>query len=68
MIRAVGERIAEEDAEDLRHLVQIEQELKRAWEVAIAGVRASGFTDREIGEVLGTTKQAVAKRFPRRKQ
>jgi hypothetical protein len=65
MIPKLGERIAQEDPEDLHHLLEVEQELRQAWEVAIAGIRRSGVTDRQIGEVLGTTKQAVAQRWPR---
>jgi hypothetical protein len=65
-IRVVGKRIATEDADDLRLLVQLDKELRQAWVTAIAGVRAAGFTDREIGEVLGTTRQAVEQRWPRR--
>jgi hypothetical protein len=33
--------------------------------VVIAGIRRSGFTDRQIGAVLGTTRQAVEQRWPR---
>ena len=65
MIRKLGERIAQEDPEDLRLLVELDQVLERAWGVAVAGIRRSGATDREIGEVLGTTKQAVQQRWPR---
>jgi hypothetical protein len=66
LIRVVGQRIATEDAADLRLLVQLDQELRQAWLTAVAGVRAAGFTDRQIGEALGTTRQAVEQRWPRR--
>jgi hypothetical protein len=65
LLRVVGKRIATEDPNDLRLLLQLDQELEQAWAIAVAGVRGSGFTDRQIGEVLGTTKQAVAQRWPR---
>jgi hypothetical protein len=65
LLRVVGKRIATEDPADLRMLVDLDQELEHAWAVAIAGVRATGSTDREIGRVLGTTKQAVQQRWPR---
>lgn len=65
LIKVIGKRVATEDPEDLRFLVQLEQELKQAWETAIAGIRSSGFTDREIGKELGTTRQAVEQRWPR---
>jgi hypothetical protein len=67
LMKVIGKRIATEDPDDLRHLVQLEQELRQAWGIAIAGIRASGFTDSEIGEALGTSKQAVQQRWPRRK-
>jgi hypothetical protein len=66
LIRVIGRRIATEDAPDLLLLRDLEQEVRRAWEVAVEGVRRSGATDREIGEVLGTTRQAVEQRWPRR--
>jgi hypothetical protein len=65
LVRAMGKRIAEEDPESLLLLRELEQEVRRAWQVAIEGIRHSGATDREIGEVLGTTRQAVEQRWPR---
>ena len=32
---------------------------------AVEGLRSSGFSDTEIGLVLGVTKQAVQQRWPR---
>jgi hypothetical protein len=64
-IRVIGKRIATEDVDDLLLLRALDEELRRAWQVAIEGIRRSGFTDREIGEVLGTTRQAVEQRWPR---
>jgi hypothetical protein len=65
IMRAVGKRIATEDPSDLEHLQTLETELAAIWAAAIAGQRASGFSDTEIGEALGVTKQAVQKRWPR---
>jgi hypothetical protein len=65
LIRAIGKRIATEDPPDLLLLVELEQEVRQAWQVAVAGLRRSGATDREIGQVLGTTRQAVEQRWPR---
>lgn len=65
LIRVVGKRIATEDPDDLLLLGDLEREVRQAWQVAIDGIRRSGFTDREIGEVLGTTRQAVEQRWPR---
>lgn len=66
MIRSVGRRAAEEDPGTLRHLRALDVELAAAWENAIQGLRRAGFTDTEIGRVLGTTKQAVHQRWPRK--
>jgi hypothetical protein len=65
LIRAIGKRIATEDPPDLLLLAELEQEVRHAWQIAVEGIRGSGFTDREIGEVLGTTRQAVEQRWPR---
>lgn len=65
LIRVVGKRVATEDADDLKLLLRLDEEVRQAWMSAIAGIRSSGATDRQIGEVLGTTKQAVAQRWPR---
>jgi hypothetical protein len=61
----VGKRVGTEDADDLKLLLELEQELRQAWANAVFGLRRTGFTDREIGEVLGTTRQAVEQRWPR---
>jgi hypothetical protein len=67
LVRVVGERIATEDPADLRLLFDLERDLRHAWSTAVSGIRSAGFTDREIGEVLGTTRQAVEQRWPREK-
>jgi hypothetical protein len=65
LTQALGRRIATEDPEDLLLLGELEREVRKAWQVAVEGIRHSGFTDCEIGEVLGTTRQAVEQRWPR---
>lgn len=65
LISVVGKRVATEDADDLKLLLELEQELRHAWANAILGLRRTGFTDREIGQALGTTRQAVEQRWPR---
>lgn len=65
MIRALGERVAEEDPADLRLLLRLRVELDRAMAVAVDGLRAGGHTDGDIGEVLGMSRQAVQQRWPR---
>jgi len=65
LILAVGKRVAVEDPDDLRFLSQLEHGLDQAWGLAVAGLRRSGYTDGQIGDQLGITKQAVQKRWPR---
>lgn len=36
--------------------------------LAVAGARAHGYTDGEIGRALGVTRQAIRQRFPRQDQ
>jgi hypothetical protein len=65
LIRALGQRISTEDVEDLRLLAWLDDELKEAWCVAIEGLRHTGYSDGQIGWVLGCTRQAVEQRWPR---
>lgn len=68
LIMALGKRIAEEDPEDLANLLTLDRALRQAWATAIAGLRETGYSDGEIGQVLGTTKQAVQQRWPREEE
>jgi hypothetical protein len=58
-IRAIG------DLEAVAQLDAMTGVISRALEVAVEGCRAQGHSDAEIGQVLGITRQAVWKRFPR---
>jgi hypothetical protein len=64
LIRSVGKRVATEDPDGLDCLLALQGALVEAWTIAVAGLRASGFTDRAIGEQLGVTRQAVEQRWP----
>lgn len=65
LVKSTGRRVADEDPDSLALLVYIGDTLAEAWRTAIAGLRASGFSDGEIGAELGVTKQAVQDRWPR---
>lgn len=65
MIRALGQRCADDDPDTLILLREIEAELEQAWRVAVEGMRAAGHSDRVIAGELGVTRQAVEKRWPR---
>jgi len=65
IVRALGDRLADADPSDASLLMVVERELMGAWARAVAGWRASGFSDSDIGEALDVTKQAVQKRWPR---
>jgi hypothetical protein len=62
-IAALGQRLAEEDAE-LRQLRRIEDALDAAWLEAVNGLRAHGMSDAQIGRELGVSRQAVRQRWP----
>jgi hypothetical protein len=64
-IRALGRRIAEDDPASLELLERLASALVDVTGDAVAGWRRSGFSDADIGAVLGVTKQAVAQRWPR---
>ena len=66
LVRAIGRRVGQEDATSLESLVIVERALGDAWRDAVTELRRAGTSDREIGEALGVTQQAVNKRWPRR--
>lgn len=65
LVTAIGRRVADGDPEDLPELVRVEQALAEAFRAGVAGLRAAGRSDSEIGAQLGVSKQAVAQRWPR---
>ena len=62
-IRAAGRRVAIGDVEDLPDLLSLREELDRAFDVAVAGLRAEGFSWGEIASRLGTSRQAAQQRW-----
>lgn len=65
MTRALGRRCAEGDPDSAVYLRLVGEQLERSTAEAVAGWRALGFSDAQIGRELGVTKQAVQKRWPR---
>jgi hypothetical protein len=63
-VAALGKRVATEDVDSLRLLRELDRAVERTWATAVAGLRTTGYSDREIGEQLGITRQAVQQRWP----
>ena len=63
MLRAVGERV--DDPDELDAFARLADELRQAERVAVAGLRAAGFTDGRIAAGFAVSRQAVQRRFPR---
>jgi hypothetical protein len=64
-IRSIGNRLAGEDDDGLALLQGLDDELADAWATAIAGLRRAGYSDVELGQRLGITRQAIQQRWPR---
>lgn len=65
LIRALGKRAAQSDPDTADLLRRLDAEIAAAWATAVAGWRASGFSDTDIGAALDVSKQAVQQRWPR---
>jgi hypothetical protein len=63
MVAAAGRKMRHADAEDLRELVGIRDELEAAIRDGIDGLRGDGYSWKSIGEALGTTGQAACMRY-----
>jgi transposase-like protein len=63
--RAIGNRADDGDVEDLALLLEVGEAYRRTLHRCVNGLRDAGYSDRDIGEFLGVTKQAVQQRFPR---
>jgi hypothetical protein len=64
MIGGMGRR-ASADLDALRSLVDAVDNARQILALAVDGARARGYSDGDIGQALGITRQAVWKRFPR---
>lgn len=63
ILSAAGRRVAEADIDDLAGLIALRQLVEHAITTAIGGLREAGVTWEEIGEVVGTTRQAALMRY-----
>lgn len=66
MVRAYGRRVGAGDPVDLATMIEVRDAFDEAIRAAVRGQREAGFTWREIGEGLGTTKNAALMRFRER--
>lgn len=64
VIRAHGERVARTGGEvELTELAELPAVVDAALRVAVAGLRERGLSWQNVGDALGVSKQAAAKRF-----
>jgi hypothetical protein len=63
IVAAHGRRIVAGDVECLRELVALAEEVDRATDVAVAGLRRVGYSCAEIARRLGITRQAAQQRW-----
>jgi hypothetical protein len=62
-ISAAGNRVADGDVDELRDLFALREHVDEAILEAIRGLRDTGVTWEEIGQVSGTTRQAALMRW-----
>lgn len=65
-IRAAGRRVADSDEAELAALLELREEVDRAVDVAVAGMRARGLSWTWIGQGVGMTRQAARQRWGQR--
>ena len=63
MIKAAGRRVGHADAEDLRELKALRDDVERAIGTACNGMHDDGYSWRAIGEAMGVTGQAAYMRY-----
>lgn len=63
MLTAAGRRVGDADPEDLTALLELRELVDVAILEAIRGLRNSGSTWQEIGDAVGTTRQAAIMRY-----
>ncbi|GIJ44516.1 hypothetical protein Val02_14020 [Virgisporangium aliadipatigenens] len=63
IMRAYGKRVAAGDIEALRDLIALGQDIEKATDEAVIGLRRFGYSWAEIGSRLGITRQAAHQRW-----
>lgn len=63
ILRAYGRRVASGDIEALRAMVGLADQLDAAITEAVRGLRQYGYSWAEIGDRLGTSRQAAQQRW-----
>lgn len=63
MVRAAGNRGGQDDVEVLAQLAGLHQEVEAAMVQTVAGLRAAGYTWKDIGGAYGVTSQAATIRW-----
>jgi hypothetical protein len=65
VLRAYSRRIATGDVESLTHLISLSDDIDKAIQQAVNGLRSVGYSWPEIGARLGITRQAAQQRWGR---
>ena len=65
VLRAAGRRAGRADPEDLAELVALREDLDLAVDMAVAGLRDTGYSWAQIGAALGITRQSAQERWGR---
>jgi hypothetical protein len=63
LIRAAGYRVAAGDAEDLAMLIGLRDQVADATQIAVNGLRSSGYTWRQLGDATGTSHVAAIQKW-----
>ena len=65
IVSSLGRQAQAGDPEDLKMFIALAGHINLELSKAVQALRSHGYTDVEIGEQLGMTRQAVQQRWPR---
>lgn len=66
VLKAAGKRAGRADPEDLAELVALREDFDLAVDMAVAGLRETGYSWSQIGGALGMTRQSAQERWGKR--